>query len=119
MKKLLCAAIFAAVLASCCAYAQESSLIYTEYKTYKANVYVCDSENRQIILQNVSPAKPADMLTARSLEYIAIPVNPNGMYEQDGRQLTFDIINEFLLDREATVVVGRCAGGFRVVYMSI
>lgn len=118
MKKLLSAAILAAAL-SISAYAADSSLIYTEYKTYKANVYVCDSENRQVILRNVSALKPADMLAARNLEYTAIPVNPNGMYERNGNALDFDVINEFLLDREATVVVGRCGSGFRVVYMSI
>ena len=56
---------------------------------------------------------------AQALEYKAVKINQGNMFEQDGKKLTFDVINGYLLDRSATVLVGRCKRGYRVLYLCI
>lgn len=119
MKKLFCAVLVAVMLCCVPSYAAAEGNIYTEYKVFKASVYVCDTENGLIILRNVKAQKLSDGDTARALEYTAVPINPNGMFEQNGSKLTAEVVNGYLLDREATVFVGKSRGGYRVVYLNI
>lgn len=119
MKKLFCAVMLSAVLAMLPVCAAANGGVYTEYKVFKANVYVCDIENNLIILRNVKAQKLSDGDAARALEYTAIPFNTSGMFEQSGNRLTAELVNEYLLDREASIVVGKNVWGYRVVYLNI
>ncbi len=98
--------------------AQDENYIFAEYKCYKANVYVCDTEHNQIILRNVLPIRIGESpQSARHLEYTAIDVSSCGLYDKKGNKLTLDFINGNLLDSRATVLVGVNGYGYTVVYL--
>lgn len=114
------AALMLAIPLSAAALTVDADSIYTEYKFYTANVYVCDTSTGEIILRNVKPMNISDgNAGAQALEYKAVKINRGNMFEQDGKKLTFDVINGYLLDRSATVLVGRCKRGYRVLYLCI
>lgn len=93
--------------------------IYTEYTFYSATVYICDTENQQIILRNVKPQNPMDGLVgARSIEYNAVGVNSNCIFDKNGQSVSLETVNGNLLDIEATVLVGKSRRGQRVLYIS-
>ena len=99
-------------------YAVEAEKIYTEYKFYSATVYVCDVENSRIILRNVKPENFMDgLLGAREIEYRAVDVNENCLFDKNGNKLTLEQINGAFLDVEATVLTGRNKSGQRVLYI--
>ncbi len=92
--------------------------IYTEYTFYTASVFVCDPGNKQIILRNVKPLNPMDGLVgARSIEYNAVGINQNCIYNKKGERVSLETVNGSLLDTVATVLVGKSKRGQRVLYV--
>ena len=121
-KKLIAAAVCAVLTVLACVpcAAFDEKNIYTDFKFYKAKVYVCDTNNREIVLKDVTAVNRMDgLLGARDIEYRAIGVNDSALFEKDGNKLSLEIINGYLLDREALVLVGRCGYGYRVLYLEI
>ena len=92
--------------------------IYIEYTFYTASVYICDTENQRVILRNVKPVNPRDGLVgARSIEYTAVGINKNCIYDKSGSRVSLETVNGALLDITATILVGKSARGRRVLYI--
>ena len=94
-------------------YASQNDVVFVDYKFYTATIYLCDPESNEIILRNVKPEnRYRDGISgARSLEYITVPMNPDCMYSKKGEVLSCDTVNEFLLDSNVTVLVGKNSKG--------
>ncbi len=56
---------------------------------------------------------------ARDVEYLAIDVNPNGIFKRGGGKLSFDDVNGNFLDNKAMVIIGRNGYGYSAVYLCI
>ena len=123
MRKKLIAAVVCALMTVICnvpCSAFDENNIYTDYKFYRAKVYVCDTDNSEIVLKNVTAVNRMDgLLGARDIEYRALGVNSSALFEKDGNKLSLEVINGYLLDREALVLVGRCGYGYKVLYLEI
>lgn len=122
MKKYACVFTVIFMLLSGCmqAFAFDESSIYTDFRLYRAKVYVCDTDNNEIVLKGVSPMNVMDGIAgARDIEYRAIGVNTSALYEKNGNRVSLDVINGYLLDLDAKVLVGRCGYGYRVLYLEI
>ena len=97
----------------------DKNLIITDVDFYKANIYICDPERTEVILLNVRPLKMSAPLTsAREIEYRAIPIEPTMVFGEKGNNLTFDVINGYLLDSEVVVMVAKNGYGRKVMYMT-
>ena len=97
----------------------DKNLIITDVDFYKANIYICDPERTEVILLNVRPMKMSAPLTsAREIEYRAIPIEPTMVFGEKGNNLTFDVINGYLLDSEVVVMVAKNGYGRKVMYMT-
>ena len=120
-KRLICIFLVVLTVFACIpSLAYDSNSIYTDFKFYRARVYVCDTEKKEIVLKNVSPLNVMDGMTgARDIEYRAIGVNTVALFEKNGNKLSLDVINGYLLDMDALVLVGRCGYGYRVLYLEV
>ncbi|MBR5613746.1 MAG: hypothetical protein IKW64_00400 [Clostridia bacterium] len=118
-KKFLClTSAFLVLFASFTAYAKDPKLIYTDYKMYTARIFVCDTANKKAVLVNVAPIKnPYTLNQAPYLEYQALPVNTENVIGSKGQKLSLETVNGYLLDSQVSVLVGKNAYGYKIVYM--
>ena len=115
---LYLAMVFILLIGSVTAYASDPKLIYTEYKSYSARIFVCDTEHTEAVLVNVAPVKNPYMLNqAPHLEYEALPINTKLIFGSKGQNLSLETINGYLLDSKVTVIVGKNGYGYKIVYM--
>ena len=97
----------------------DKNLIITDVDFYKANIYICDPERTEVVLVNVRPLKMSAPLTsAREIEYRAIPIEPAMIFGEKGNNLTFEVVNGYLLDSEVVVMVAKNGYGRKVMYMT-
>lgn len=100
-------------------FAFDKNIIITDVDFYKANIYICDPERTEVVLVNVRPLKMSAPLTsAREIEYRAIPIEPTMIFGEKGNNLTFEVINGYLLDSEVMVMVTKNGYGRKVMYMT-
>ncbi len=120
IKKIVSLVLAIYLLISCVnVSAFDKNLIITDVDFYKANIYICDPERTEVILLNVRPLKMSAPLTsAREIEYRAIPIEPTMVFGEKGNNLTFDVINGYLLDSEVVVMVAKNGYGRKVMYMT-
>lgn len=120
IKKIVSLVLAIYLLISCVnVSAFDKNLIITDIDFYKANIYICDPERTEVILLNVRPLKMSAPLTsAREIEYRAIPIEPTMVFGEKGNNLTFDVINGYLLDSEVVVMVAKNGYGRKVMYMT-
>lgn len=120
MRKIISALTAVIVLFSCfTAYAVAPENIYREYKFYTATVYICSPETREIILRNVKPINPLDgLVNARAIEYCAVRINDNCIFDKNGNNISLEDVNAGFLDVQAKVLTGKSISGQRVLYVS-
>ncbi len=120
IKKIVSLVMAVCILIPCTkVFAFDENLIITDVNFYKANIYLCDPERTEVILLNVRPLKMSASLTsAREIEYKAIPIEPTMIFGEKGDNLSFQVVNGYLLDSEVIVMVAKNGYGRKIMYMT-
>ncbi len=120
MKKIVSLVLAICLLIPCSnVFAFDEKLIITDVDFYKANIYICDPERAEVVLVNVRPLNMSAPLTlAQEIEYRAIPIEPTMIFGEKGNNLTFEVVNGYLLDSEVVVMVAQNGYGRKVMYMT-
>lgn len=100
------------------AFAIDANAVYTDMALLTANVYVCDSVNRTVVLKGVSTWQTDDVAQEiqAAIEYTEIPITHRALYSRDGSPISLQNINELCLDQRAQVLVARNGYGCKVVW---
>lgn len=112
------AAVFALTVGVVNVSALDDNVIYKEIGIFTAQVYVCDDVNETVVLKSVEPHNmtETEAAIAQEAEYTEISINPRLI--RDGNSFIYmRTVNAFLLDKTATVVIGRNNYGLEVIYM--
>ncbi len=106
------------VFGSAPSFAMDANAIYTNMALYTANVYVCDSVNRTIVLKGVSTWQTDDVAQEMqsAIEYTEIPITHRALFNKDGASISLQNINESCLDQRAQVLVARSGYGYKVIW---
>ena len=120
MKKKLYSLLIAAAVffGSTTAFAADSKMLFSDVRYYTARIYVCDTQNKEAVILNVTPLnKGANFALTQDIEYRALPLNVDNIYGSKGQKLSLETINGYLLDSTVKVLVGKCGYGYRILYM--
>ncbi len=106
------------LLCSANAYAAKPDMIYTEIGIFKAQVYVCDDVRSTVVLKSVTPTEPTDdaLSIVKDAEYAEIPIRAE-MVRIGGEFAYLSTVNTYMLDKTASVVIGRNTHGLKILYM--
>ncbi len=111
---LMCLVLFHGVTV----FAVDPKSIFTEVRAYNARIYVCDTENTEAILLNVTlPNGTHNTSLTGSIEYRALPIVTQAIFGSKGQKLTMDVINGYLLDSPVRVLIGKNGYGYKILCM--
>lgn len=99
-------------------YASKPDMIYTEIGIFKAQVYVCDDVRSTVVLKSVTPTETTDdaLSILKDAEYAEIPIRAE-MVRIGGEFAYLSTVNTYMLDKTASVVIGRNTHGLKILYM--
>ena len=101
-------------------FAMDTKLIFKEAGVYTANIYVCDTQNKEAILLNVKPLDGKyNAGVLREIEYKALPLITSRVYGTKGQNLSLTTINGYLLDSPVKVIIGKNGYGYRILRMEL
>lgn len=111
---LLCTAL----LCGSAVFAADENKIYTDITYCTANVYVCDSAERTIILKGIEMRQTDEFSkqAQEAAEYTEIPITHRALFNKDGQKIELHNINEEFLDRRAQVIIGKNGYGYKVIW---
>ena len=120
-KKLLCIVSLIVLLCqSLSVCATDPKMVFNDINYYSAKIYVCDTKNDEAILLGVNPVSPTlSTISAREIEYRALPIAKERIVGTKGQKLTMDVVNGYLLDSPVRVLVGKNAYGYKILYMEL
>lgn len=120
IKRFLASFLVAAVLLSGTAFAVSEDRIFRGFKMYTGTVWLLNDENNTVILQNVKTknAYGKEELVP-DLEYKAISIIPQNIFSKEGKALSFETVNAYLLDSKVTFVAAVNAYEYKVLYMEV
>ncbi len=101
------------------AFAVKTDMIYTEIGIFKAQVYVCDDVRSTVVLKSVTPVETTDdaLSIVKDAEYAEIPVRAE-LVRIDNNFAYLSTVNTYMLDKTASVVIGRNTHGLKILYMN-
>ena len=101
-------------------FAMDTKLIFKEAGVYTANIYVCDTQNKEAILLNVKPLDGKyNAGVLREIEYKALTLSTSRVYGTKGQNLSLTTINGYLLDSPVKVIIGKNGYGYRILRMEL
>ena len=101
-------------------FAMDTKLIFKEAGVYTANIYVCDTQNKEAILLNVKPLDGKyNAGVLREIEYKALTLITSRVYGTKGQNLSLTTINGYLLDSPVKVIIGKNGYGYRILRMEL
>lgn len=100
-------------------FAADEKAIYTDMAMLTANVYVCDSVERTIVLKGVATWQTDDVALEiqKAIEYSEVPITHRALLDKDGKAISLQNINESCLDQRAQVLVAKSGYGYKVIWL--
>ena len=93
-------------------------MVYTDFSLCFANVYLANDHNESLILRNVRRNNGYGSTEAvLPLEYTELSVIKENIFSKEGKCLTFDEINTYLLDQKIVFLVASNQYGYKLLYV--
>ena len=119
-KRILAALILVTFLMSGSVFAVGEDRLFGGFKMYTGTVWLVNDEDNTVILQNVKTKNIyGQEMIVPDLIYKAISIIPQNIFYKDGQPLSFDAINDYLLDSKVTFVAAVNAYEYKVLYMEV
>lgn len=119
-KRILAALILVTFLLSGSVFAVGEDRLFGGFKMYTGTVWLVNDEDNTVILQNVKTKNIyGQEVIVPDLIYKAISIIPQNIFYKDGQPLSFDAINDYLLDSKVTFVAAVNAYEYKVLYMEV
>ena len=119
-KKITAVILILLMLVSGSCFAADDSRIFRDFKLYTGTVWLLNEENSSVILQNVKTKNMFNTdVIVPELEYKETPIIAQNIFSSDGKPLSFETVNAYLLDRNVRFIAAKNSDGWKVLYMEI
>lgn len=120
IKRFFAVFIVIAIMLSSNAFALGEDMVFGGFKMYTGTVWLLNDEDNTVILQNVKTKNVYGQdILSQELEYKAISIIPQNIFDKNGNPLSFETINGNLLDSKVIFIAAVNAYEHKVLYMEV